>query len=105
LGLFLKHEEDSHDILVAAMGLTALIAALLQTYAERRALAEQHKQCKRMTHIFARAKLCMTELISANRQGEARELVRELGKAALEEHGDWVMLHRERPIELPRAEI
>jgi len=105
LGFFLKHEEDSHDILVAAMGLTALIAALLQNYAERRALAEQHKQCKRMKHIFARAKLCMTELISANRQGEARELVRELGKAALEEHGDWVMLHRERPIELPRAEI
>jgi hypothetical protein len=105
LSLLLKHEEDSHDILVAAMGLTALIAAMLQTYAERRALAEQHKQCKRMKHIFARAKLCMTELINANRPDEATELVRELGKAALEEHGDWVMLHRERPIELPRAEI
>jgi hypothetical protein len=58
-----------------------------------------------MHDIFGRAKLCMTELINANRPDEAKELVRELGKAALEEHGDWVMLHRERPIELPRAEI
>ena len=37
-------EHDPHDTRVAAMGLTALFAALLHTYAERRALAETHKQ-------------------------------------------------------------
>lgn len=107
---FLSHllkedEPDSHDKLVAAMGLTALVAAMLHTYAERRALAEQHKLCKRMKDIFVRAKFRLEDLLKQDRINEARELVRELGKEELEEHGDWVMLHRERPIELPRAEI
>jgi len=98
-------EHDPHDMRVAAMGLTALLAALLHTYAERRALAETHKQYLRMKQVFARAKSRMNDLINLGKTDEALDLVRELGKEALAEHGDWVMLHRERPIELPKAEI
>ena len=98
-------EHDPHDMRVAAMGLTALLAALLHTYAERRALAEQHKQYMRMKEVFARARSRMSDLINRGKIDEALELIRELGKEALAEHGDWVMLHRERPIELPKAEI
>ena len=47
----------------------------------------------------------MNDLIDVGKTDEALDLVRELGKDALAEHGDWVMLHRERPIELPKAEI
>ena len=98
-------EHDPHDMRVAAMGLTALFAALLHTYAEKRAHAETHKQYLRMKHVFARAKSRMSDLIDLGKTDEALDLVRELGKEALAEHGDWVMLHRERPIELPKAEI
>jgi hypothetical protein len=33
----------------------------------------------------------------------AQHLIEELGKEALEENGDWVLLHRERPLEVPHA--
>lgn len=98
-------KEEEHDWLVVAMGLTAVTAALLHGYAEKRALAEHHKQYKRMGAIFYRAQSRLRQLVNAGKLDEARELVRELGKEALAEHGDWVMLHRERPIELPKAEI
>ena len=42
---------------------------------------------------------------STSDMDSARTLVSDLGKEALAEHGDWLMLHRERPIELPKAEI
>jgi len=29
----------------------------------------------------------------------------DLGREALAEQGDWVILHRERPIDLPQAEM
>ncbi len=102
LSHLLKQEaDDLHDMLVSAMGLMALVAALLHTYAERRALAQQQKLCKRMKEVFGRAQKRLDGLKTT----EALELMLELGKEALEEQGDWLMLHRERPIELPRAEI
>ena len=101
----MKNEpDDPHDMLVAAMGLMALVAALLHTYAEQRALAEQYKLYKRMKSTFSRARLRLEDLIQKHKLDKARELVHELGKETLEEHGDWVMLHRERPMELPRVE-
>ena len=33
----------------------------------------------------------------------ASELLRELGEEALEENGDCVLLHRERPLEVPHS--
>ena len=57
--------------------------------------------------IFARARKIFDALraeagISA--AGDAAdELLRELGKEALIENGDWVLLHRERPIDIPKG--
>ena len=33
----------------------------------------------------------------------APALIEELGKEALVENGDWVLLHRERPLQVPKA--
>jgi hypothetical protein len=30
-----------------------------------------------------------------------REIVRELGRETLAENGDWIVLHRQRPLEAP----
>ena len=98
-------KEEQHDWIVVAMGLTAVTAALLHGYAEKRALAEHHKQYKRMKLLFLRAKELLDELPKTPGNADARELILDLGKEALAEHGDWVLLHRERPIELPKAEI
>jgi len=34
---------------------------------------------------------------------EVQALLEELGKEALVENGDWVLLHRERPLEVPHG--
>jgi len=98
-------KEETHARLVVAMGLTAVIAAFLHSYAEKRALAEHYKQYKQMQKIFYRAMQYLSKDVQAQRLTQARELVYELGVEGLAEHGDWVLLHRERPIELPPPEI
>jgi hypothetical protein len=32
---------------------------------------------------------------------KAKECLRKLGQEALAENGDWVLLHRERPLKIP----
>jgi hypothetical protein len=91
-----------HPILVA-IGMAVIIAALLFGYAKSRALSEHAKQYGRMSIIFANAKRHLEELMRAGRYAEAPALIEELGKEALVENGDWVLLHRERPLQVPKA--
>ena len=88
-----------------ALGITmpAVIGALLHGYSEKRALAEHVKQYDRMSVLFANAKQRLREALDAGRLHEARHLLWELGKEALAENGDWVLLHRQRPLEIPQA--
>jgi len=87
------------------MGLTVALAALYQWYAEKRAFAEHHKQYKYMRAVFSRAYFYLQEQLDAGDLDEARRRIAELGQEALREHADWLLLHRERPMELPRLEI
>jgi hypothetical protein len=80
-----------------------IIAALLFGYAKSRALSEHAKQYGRMSIIFANAKRHLEELMRAGRYARAPALIEELGKEALVENGDWVHLHRERPLQVPKA--
>jgi hypothetical protein len=91
-----------HLILIA-VGISVVIAALLFGYAKSRALSEHAKQYGRMSIIFANAKRHLEELMKARRSAEAAALLEELGKEALVENGDWVLLHRERPLQVPKA--
>jgi hypothetical protein len=86
-------------------GLDSGYRRAVHNYAEKRALAEHHKQYKRMKTVFQRARNALPDLIRNEDMANARALLGDLGKEALAEHGDWLMLHRERPIELPKAEI
>lgn len=87
--------------LVLSIALFASLAAALQGYADKRALDAQTKRYARMRGIF-QAAIRLLELpgVTATR---SREILRELGKEALEENADWVMLHRDRPLEPPRG--
>ena len=42
---------------------------------------------------------CRWRLDLAADDDEARHLLRALGCACLEEHAEWILLHRERPLE------
>jgi hypothetical protein len=102
---YLKDDNHNHDWIVVAIAITATATVLLHNYGDKRALAEHSKQYKRMKLIFESAKESLGGFLLHGELAEARDLTLELGKEGLAEHGAWVMLHRERPIELPKFEI
>ncbi|HYL74381.1 MAG TPA: hypothetical protein VEU96_09245 [Bryobacteraceae bacterium] len=72
--------------------------ALLHHANQRRAHAELRKQYTRMINIFENA------LRATGQKPDplaAHPCLKKLGQEALLENGDWVLLHRERPLELP----
>jgi hypothetical protein len=92
---------DRWNPLIFSIGLALVIAGLVAGYSEKRALPEQIKQYSQMGTIFALAQQRLEELLDAGELTRALDIIEELGKEALRENGDWVILHRERPIEVP----
>lgn len=100
---WLEENPDVHGPLIILMSTLFVSAALLHNYAEKRAWAEHHKQYNRMSHLFALAEQRLQKMIQERNYQGAQALIAELGKEALAENGDWVLLHRERPLEPPHA--
>jgi hypothetical protein len=97
---------DWHAWFVMPLVLTALAGTLLHAYVEKRAFREHARRYRRMGNVFASAGRRLAELRErGERPEEWRGLILELGREALAEHGDWVLLHRERPVEPPRVDL
>jgi hypothetical protein len=96
-----------HHWIVLVMGFAPIAAALWETYGERFGLRSQAHQYARFATVFGRAEKVISHLESTpeatHRQQHERSLIRELGREALMESGDWVLLLRERPIVLPKG--
>lgn len=97
--------DDGHTWSVLALTLITVAGALIHSLTQKRAFGEHARQYSRMAESFTRAGDRMAALLHDGKVGRARALAVELGKEALAEHGDWVMLHRERPIKLPKVEL
>jgi hypothetical protein len=97
---------DWHAWFVVTLVLTALAGTLLHAYVEKRAFGEHARRYRRMGNVFASAGRRLAELRGrGERPDEWRALILDLGREALAEHGDWVLLHRERPVEPPRVDL
>jgi hypothetical protein len=96
---------DPHTWAVVALTLITICGALIHSFTEKRAFSEHARQYARMAESFARAGDRMTALLHDGKAARARALALELGKEALGEHGDWLTLHRERPIKLPKVGV
>ena len=91
---WLKSPMIAIDLLLAA-------GALLHHFGERMAYSAHAKQYRRMEEIYRSAHWIIQEKLAAHDFAGARNCLRKLGREALAENGDWVLLHRERPLELP----
>lgn len=89
-------EETLVTAMVAAMGILPLAAAVREAYAHKVAEKELLKQYRFMlgTYRTARFRLARCESVE-----DKRALLRALGEAALDEHAEWILIHRERPLE------
>ncbi|GAB3098403.1 hypothetical protein [Lysobacter terrae] len=86
-------------ILVSTMGILSVAAAVHEAYAYKKADKELIKQYHYMQRIFGAAR---RRLNGCNSLREKQHLLRTLGEAALAEHAEWTLMHRERPLEHSR---
>lgn len=107
VGLFLERKGISLresrwiDLAIILVDLILAGAALLHHFGDRMAYSEHAKQYSRMGMVFSRASVNLEGLIANNDAAGAIKCLKKLGREALEENGDWVLLHRERPLEMP----
>ena len=94
--------ESNHPMFIAIV-LMIVVAALLHFYGKFLGLAELAKQYARMRNLFRRGEECLEPCLKAGNYAKAQVLLHRLGQEALVENGDWIMLHRERPLEVPSA--
>jgi hypothetical protein len=96
---FLKVRYPFPDKLTIVMPLILAIAALVGVYAKIMAFSEHAKRYRWMNMLYENARCSLNRLMKAGRYAEAQNLLRELGREALIENSDWVLLHRDRPLE------
>jgi len=92
-----------HGLFFVAAGMAPVGAALIHGYIEKRAFSEHLRRYGRMSMLFDRACRRLDDLLHVGDYAAARQLIQELGREALAENGDWVILHRERSLEVPKA--
>jgi len=87
---------DIKNVLVVIMGILSIVAAVREAYAFKKADKELIKQYRFMQRIFDEARMALARTRDATEQ---REILRALGEAALAEHAEWALMHRQRPLE------
>jgi len=100
LAMFAQHLDGATKaVLVVAIGLLSVAAAVDEAYAHKKADKELVKQYRFMQRIYdgARRRLARSASLA-----EKRQILLTLGEAALAEHAEWTLMHRERPLEHTR---
>jgi hypothetical protein len=85
------------------MTMLPTLAAAVSAYSLKMAFSEQRKQYERMRDLYGRGLLCFEKAMQMPEEAKhqlIQQLVLDLGKEALAENGDWVLLHRERMAEM-----
>ncbi|HEX5789223.1 MAG TPA: hypothetical protein VFY03_13655, partial [Woeseiaceae bacterium] len=88
--------EGIADPLFAVMGAILLAYAVRQGYAQNTAERELIKQYEFMLRVFENAR---RRLNGADDDAERRQIIRALGGSCLDEHAEWILMHRDRSID------
>jgi hypothetical protein len=87
-------EHELVESIMLLMGLPPAIAVIWQSYGEHMSFKDHAMEYERMRGIFARAEARSLGMKPA----QFRELMQDLGREALMENGDWLIVHRRRPV-------
>lgn len=97
------HPQGDRGLPVAVLTLALAGAGLFTGYAQKRAHDEHARRYRRMYSLYRIAgDRAAAHLRDADLSG-ARDVLVQLGREALAETCDWLLLHRERQIEVPTA--
>lgn len=92
------------DLLVVLMALGPASYSLIQMYLDRSCLSDEAQEYAQAGLVFGLAEQRLRALLEHEppdpaREAEAMNLLVELGRDALVENGDWLLLHRKKPVE------
>jgi len=87
---------DQRNWLLILMGVLPLMAGIRDAYSHKKAERELIKQYRFMSKVFANARRFLDGSEDPQFQ---RRILMAVGNAALEEHAEWILMHRERPLE------
>lgn len=83
-------------LLLVTTGVAALFAGVREAYSYKLADKELIKQYRFMARVFGAA---AERLARDTTPAKQRQVLEALGEAALGEHAEWILMHRERPLE------
>jgi hypothetical protein len=98
-----KDHEFFHSVLIVCTHSFLVISAALIGYSEKMIFSEQSKTCQQMVQLFRIAHEKLNTAIKIKNQEEAHEIIWELALESLMENADWLLLHRSRPMEIPKG--
>ncbi|MGH8183395.1 MAG: hypothetical protein ACREPH_07030 [Rhodanobacteraceae bacterium] len=87
---------DAKNDLIVVMAVFSIFAAVREAYSFRKADRELIRQYRFMERVFGNARAALDK---ADDTDELCEILRALGQAALAEHVEWAVMHRQRPLE------
>jgi hypothetical protein len=91
-----RPEDEARHLLLVLMGALPLMAGVWDAYSHKRAEKELIKQYAFMGRVFRKARKLLDDSDDIAFQ---RHILRALGQAALDEGAEWLLMHRERPLE------
>ncbi len=97
--LFLQGTDGDGErrrVLLVLMGVLPLVAGIWDAYSHKKAEKELIKQYGFMSRVFLKARKLLDSSIDITFH---RQVLRALGQAALDEGAEWLLMHRERPLE------
>ncbi|MCC6954995.1 MAG: hypothetical protein IT290_12830 [Deltaproteobacteria bacterium] len=101
IGTLLDDHSLGHHIAILYVIMSAVLAALFHNYGEKTAAREHSRQYERMERLFEQGCTDIEKRIAVGQLAEAQGEIFRLGQEALAENGDWLITHRERPLEVP----
>ena len=87
---------EQRRVLLVLMGVLPLVAGIWDAYSHKKAEKELIKQYGFMSRVFLKARKLLDSAADITFQ---RKVLRALGQAALDEGAEWLLMHRERPLE------
>ncbi|TRZ50473.1 hypothetical protein D4S03_06705 [bacterium] len=90
-----------YNILEICFDFFLAATAAWATFLEKRGTKDEVKQFHRMNIIFAQAKELLEKALKAGDLYMARRVIIETGQEAITENGDWLLMQRSRPVEVP----
>ncbi len=88
---------------ITIMLLFPFFAVMAETYGDKRAFKQHAKRYEYMSQLYDRASLLLKDFIANHQYEDAQQVIFELGKETLIENADWVMLNREKPLDVPKG--